>query len=323
MDLIYIKQYIKTFVKHNIFLSKIYSYYKILKFTIQGKKLNKHIILSNKIKSNGINSYKRSPQIIITLTSYPKRIHEVYYSIYSLLCQSFKPDKIILWLSLDEFSDKTKSLPNNLIELQNYGLTIKWVNKTYYSYDKIIHALNYFPNDILVTADDDIFYHRDWLKNLYYTFKEKQKIYDNIIICHRMHKITIKNGFPRPYNVWQQEITSNIPDPLNFPTGCGGVLYPPQCFYKNVCNTEEFSKIAPFADDIWLWGMALLNNYYFITANNCCKFKYIDIYRECNSYDKQNLKYYNITQSNNDKQINNLLHKYPLLLDIINNKRYK
>lgn len=325
MNLDFIKQNIKHLVKHNILLSKIYSYYKILKFTLQGKKLNKHIVLSNKIKSNGLNLYKRSTpplhtqKIIITLTSYPKRINDVYFSLYSLLCQSFKPDKIILWLSLDEFPDKMKSLPQKLIELQKYGLTINWINTTYNSYDKIIHALKLFPNDILVTADDDIFYHRDWLKNLYNTYIDEQRKHRKTIVCHRMHKITIKDGFPRPYNSWKQEIINNIPDPLNFPTGCGGILYPPHCFYKNVCHVDEFSEIAPFADDIWLWGMALLNNYYFITAKDTCKFKYIDIYRECNSYDKQNLKYYNVTLSNNDKQMYNLIKKYPLLLDIINN----
>ena len=320
MDLIYFKSYIKQYIKDNKFLSKLYSYYKILKFTIQKKSLNRNKILSKKIDTIGVSLDKRNPQIIVTLTSYPERINDSYFTIYSLLSQSLKPDKIILWLSLEEFPEKNKSLPSNLNELEKFGLTINWIPKTYYSYDKIIFALKSFPNDILITADDDIFYHKDWLKNLYSTYKESYKKNKNVIVCHRMHKITIKEGLPRPYNVWKHEIIDSSPDPLNFPTGCGGVLYPPQSLYKDVYKPEIFSQIAPLADDIWLWGMALLNNYYFITAKTCCKYKYVDVHRECNSYDIHNLKYYNITKNNNDLQLHQLLHKYPRLLTIINHR---
>lgn len=316
MDITHIKLFIKNYIKNSVFLSTVYFYYKIFKFTIQGKSLNKNKILTNKIQSKGVNSYKRTPQIIITLTSYPARINDSYFTIYSLLSQSLKPDKIILWLSLEEFPEKNNSLPKNLIELEQFGLTIGWIPKTYYSFDKIIHALKKFPNDILVTADDDIFYHKDWLKNLYNSYKNNK--YRNIIICHRMHKIALKNGLPIPYNAWQHEIQNDKLDPLNFPTGCGGVLYPPHCFYKDVCKEDIFTNTTPFADDIWLWGMALLNNCFFITAKNCCSFKYTNIYNECNSHNKQNLKYYNITMNNNDIQLYKLLQQYPKLLKIIN-----
>ena len=134
-----------------------------------------------------------------------------------------------------------------------------------------------------------------------------------------MHKIIIKNGFPASYSTSQHEIKSNELNPLHFPTGCGGILYPPHSLYKDVCKEEIFTKIAPFADDIWLWGMALLNNWYFITANKTCGFKYININQECNPHCNNNLKYYNITMNNNDLQMRNLLYRYPSLFKIIQN----
>ena len=43
----------------------------------------------------GITDEKREPNLIVSLTSYPDRIYDIHYCIYSLLIQSLKPNKII------------------------------------------------------------------------------------------------------------------------------------------------------------------------------------------------------------------------------------
>ena len=45
-------------------------------------------------------------RIIISLTSYPARIHIVYKVIESLIKQKEKADEIILWLSILEFPNQ-------------------------------------------------------------------------------------------------------------------------------------------------------------------------------------------------------------------------
>ena len=64
-------------------------------------------------KRYGLNCNKRSQKVIVSLTSYPKRINTVWITIETLLRQSFKPDKIILWLATDQF-DGIESLPTEL-----------------------------------------------------------------------------------------------------------------------------------------------------------------------------------------------------------------
>ena len=49
----------------------------------------------------GLNKSPRSEKVIVSLTSYLPRIHDVKYTIYSLLNQNFPPDELILWLDED------------------------------------------------------------------------------------------------------------------------------------------------------------------------------------------------------------------------------
>ena len=52
----------------------------------------------------GINKdTNRKEKIIVSLTSFPGRINEVWICIESLMRQTFKPDAIELWLSLKQF----------------------------------------------------------------------------------------------------------------------------------------------------------------------------------------------------------------------------
>ena len=55
--------------------------------------------------------------IIVSLTSFPQRIYEIHYTIFSLLNQTVKPSKVILWLAKEEFPNLEKDLPDTLLKL--------------------------------------------------------------------------------------------------------------------------------------------------------------------------------------------------------------
>ena len=160
----------------------------------------------------GLNYSPRAEKIIVSLTSYDKRINDVKYAIYSLLNQTFPPDKLILWLDEDSFPQREKNLPRDLLELKNFGLTIDWCENLR-SYKKLIPALEKYPDDIIVTADDDIFYRSDWLKILYDAHLENP----DCIIAHRAHRIRLDTrGNLFPYVQWQFEIklVNNPPEAI-------------------------------------------------------------------------------------------------------------
>ena len=54
-------------------------------------------------KRSGIVKKSRQQKVVVSLTSYPKRIGTVWITIETLLRQNVKPDVIILWLAKSQF----------------------------------------------------------------------------------------------------------------------------------------------------------------------------------------------------------------------------
>jgi len=208
-------------------------------------------------KSLGIAKNKRDVQIIVNLTTYDKRIKRVYLAVTSLLNQSVKPDKLILWLS-DEFSknESGKHIPENLEKLKNRGLSIRYV-RDLGSYSKYIYALKLYPDCIHVTADDDLYYTRNWLKDLLVAFHEDPKV----IHCHvaRAMKKTV-DGKLASYNKWKAHYDQFKGPSFNiFPYTGFGCLIPPNSMLPEIFNEKMFRLLSPKHDDAWIQAMAVLS----------------------------------------------------------------
>lgn len=283
------------------------NYKQKIKRDIDNDKLQKQI---NEFKETGVTKEKRNPRLIVSITSFEQRMYDVNFALYSLLNQTLKPDEIILWLGEKEFPHKEGNLPQSVLSLKNNGLTIKWC-KDMGPYTKLIPALKEYPDDIIITADDDIYYPRKFLELLYGAYlKEPQYIH-----CHRVHKITFdKNKNIQKYSKWIRQ-ASNIESSLcNFLTGAGGVLYPPNSLYKDVLNEELFLKLSPTADDIWFWAMAVLNNTRInVIKNNIAVLHFTNIERELGLNGETTLYRKNDIGGGNDKQLKNIFNHYPNL----------
>ena len=250
-----------------------------------------------------VNKIKREVPLIVSITSYEERFSDLVLSLYSILNQSIKPDRIILWLS-DTIPDLTY-LPYEITKYIKNGLEIKFV-KDINSYTKIIYALKYYSNAIIVTADDDIYYPVYWLEKLYYSYISHPKD----IQVHRAHRVKMENAKIAPYNTWVRHVNEEDARYTNFLTGVGGVLYPPNCFIKEVLREDIFLKNSPYADDIWLWVMALLSNRKIRVVNNHIKtLTCINIFRQIGLNKEKTLYSYN-KRGINDIQLNNLIKYY-------------
>ena len=60
-------------------------------------------------------------RVIVSMTSWTKRIGNVSHVVYSLLKQTVKPDSIEVNLSTEEFPNKEKDLPEDLVAMLNEG----------------------------------------------------------------------------------------------------------------------------------------------------------------------------------------------------------
>lgn len=209
-------------------------------------------------RRSGVTKSKRSPELIVSLTSIPSRMASLHLCLDSLLRQSTKPDRLILWLS--ESGDparptiSAKRLPRSLTRLCKRGLEIRWCDDLR-SYRKLVPTLKAFPNALIVTADDDFLYPRNWLRDLYEAYLAEPEY----IHCHRAHlMIAEDDGTLKPYLDWDFLAPGYTrPSMMLFPTGCGGVLYAPGHLDREVLNESAFLSLCPRADDVWFKAMSL------------------------------------------------------------------
>ncbi|MDR0476234.1 MAG: hypothetical protein LBH43_21530 [Treponema sp.] len=240
-----------------------------------------------------IPQFRESPEFIVTLTSYGKRVkNKAPYAIYSLFSQTVQPDKIVLWLA-----HGTK-IPCKLKKLQKLGLEIRFCEDIK-SYKKLIPALAAFPNDVLVTVDDDASYPPEWFKTIKEAYiNDPQKIH-----CYRVHEIILdENKKIITYMEWRRNIKSIEYSKRIFPIGIGGILYPPNTFTSEVMNKDKFQSLAPTGDDIWFWAMVHHNNKEYNLVKNCND-KIVDFGRDDGLYEINKVK--------NDEQIQNVIKEYP------------
>jgi hypothetical protein len=191
--------------------------------------------------------------VLVSLTSFPARIDMVWKTIFSILMQDRRPDKIILWLYKGEFNG-VESLPKKLKILQNYGLQIEFCEFNLKPHKKYYYALKAFPDMHLVTIDDDTLYPSDFISNII----EAKRQYPNCIISAVCRQIKMgTDGSPLPYKEWNYVKGDFGPSASLLPIGVGGPMYFPGCFAKEVTNMEALLNIAPTTDDLWLRAMSL------------------------------------------------------------------
>lgn len=242
-------------------------------------------------------------KIIASLTTYGSRINSVDLTLKTILNQTKKADKIILWLAEDEFN--FDNIPKDLLALHiNNLIEIKFC-KDLKSYKKLIPTLKLYSEEIIITFDDDILYKDDLIEKLY---AEHLK-FPNTVICGRGHKIRFNiNNSLKKYSKWDRRTQDFSEDYDILPTGAGGVLYPPNCFYKDILDESLFSRLAPNADDIWFKAMTLMNNKKSkILFQNKKEFTRLETIE-----DTQNETLYSKNKYSNDKYLKNVFDSYNL-----------
>ncbi len=241
--------------------------------------------------------------IIVSLTTYGRRVHSVYMTIESLMEQTMKPNRMILWLD-DSFEGKR--LPESINKLRKRGLEVAYC-KDLRSYKKLVPALCEYPEDAIITVDDDVIYEVNMLENLIIPYLQNP----HSIYCNRAHKmIPDGKGKLLPYNDWEWCCKEQGFSDLLFPTGVGGTLYPPHSLDEEVKNEEVFTRICPAADDVWFKAMSLKK------GTPVCRVETYHANGEEYLMDGETqdmaLSNQNVGQSMNDSQIDAVFTKYNL-----------
>ena len=192
-----------------------------------------------------------SPPIVASFTSIPQRSGFVHLAVASLLRQTLKPTRVVLWVAEDY------PVTRALRRLERRGLEIRRTEDIG-PYCKLIPSLQHFPDALVATFDDDFIYRRRTLETLHRAWQREPNA------VHAMNARPIArdaDGRLAPYSTWKHSGTTRTPTNL-LPIASAGVLYPPGAFGQGerpeVFNSEVFLKLAPRADDIWFKAMHLL-----------------------------------------------------------------
>lgn len=198
---------------------------------------------------------RREKKVIVSLTSFPERFSTLHICIKSLLRQSYKPDKIILYLGDDALN---MQLSENVLDLVQFGLEIAHRPDNLKPHKKYFYAMQEYPNDVIITVDDDIIYERNMLSSLVSSYFS----HPNAVSARRVHKMTKgADGIIEPYMQFNHECrTEKDPSMSLVATGVAGILYPPSCLPCEAFNINSIKKLCLNADDIWLKFMQIKNN---------------------------------------------------------------
>ena len=140
-------------MKHVISLGRVLQEMQQQQYIIRHDQLIEKTLNS---KENGVSSDRLCEyEVILSLTTYGKRLYEVAATIESIMQGSMKPNRIVLWLE-NELQDT--ELPIALKNQQGRGLEVIFC-KNVRSYKKLVPALCRFPDSAIITIDDDVIYH--------------------------------------------------------------------------------------------------------------------------------------------------------------------
>lgn len=239
--------------------------------------------------------------IIISLTTFGERAQTVYTTITTLINQDMRPQQIILWLDEEEFNDET--LPDKLKKLRD---EVSFFDICYCenlrSHKKYYYCLKQYPNNIIVTADDDVYYPSSWLGDLFKCHLQ----YPECVCCTNAHKMHLTSDYLiDSYNKWEYLVSDEGPDILLCPIGVGGVLYPPNIFHHDIFDKEFIKGNCFNADDLWLRIMTLLMGVKVAHINN-----YPYTFLSIKNSQKNALSKENVINNKNDEQLHNILSKY-------------
>ena len=220
-------------------------------------KLDNKSIRKEKLPKNALNTEPRKEKVIVSLTSFPARIEYVHLAIKSLMLQTYKADRIILWLAEEQFPDK--KLPQSLTDLCSYGLEIRFVENLY-GHKKYFYILQEQKrNEVVITYDDDLIYPPNSIERV---MKQHVK-YPFSIICNRAQALAYdEKGEIKNPGRWDTISKEGVRKPSYklCPSTGGGCLYPFNSLHMDSRNVDLVKEYALRGDDLWILFMATANN---------------------------------------------------------------
>lgn len=203
------------------------------------------------VESGITNDAIADEEVVVSLTTFRERYHDVYLAVESIMQGSVKPNRIVLWVS-EELKDDP--IPITLQRQMQRGLEIRF-RRDVRSFTKLIYALKEFPDSAIITIDDDVLYEFSTIENLLNAHRSRPGT-----ICANDIRIMPDKEHFFSHDIMDWKAATDRKEILREYVfeGFAGVLYPPHSLSDEVFNETAFMNICTTADDIWFSAMAML-----------------------------------------------------------------
>lgn len=241
-----------------------------------------------------------SPEIVVSVASYGKRIASIAPMIDSLRRQTVHPGRAFLWLPQRDFPRGLRDVPAEVVcALHDADVEPRFVENDLGPHNKYLWAMRAYPESTVITLDDDINYPCDLLERLL----SAHETWPHEVIGMRTHLITFHEGGLDPYERWEREQTKILDTPTQrvIPTGVGGVLYPAHCLDPHVFDEDAIARTCLYADDLWLKVMEVLKGTSTVCPSDGFTLDYVEGTQDVALYTT------NLHQGGNDAQINEIM----------------
>lgn len=230
-------------------------------------------------------SAPHTPRVIVSMTTYPPRIGAVPEAMESLLHQTVAPDRIVLCIAEDDFPELPEETAALLAELQRKGIEVLWAPHTLGPHDKYYWAMKAYPDDIVITVDDDLRYPLWLIEQL---LAEHYRNPHAVIAC-RSHLVRVEetddaNGTRiAPYAKWTLEQKEHLGTARHdlLATGGAGALYPPHFFDEELFDEAAIRELSLYADDLWMFINELRLDIPVVNTPRTYELSYVDHTQEC------------------------------------------
>ena len=187
--------------------------------------------------------------IIVSLTSFPARINSVWLVVDSLFSQTYRPAKILLVLTKDEFPAGMEGVPKSLKRFLDKGLEIVFTEQNLRPHNKYYYALNTYRDRNIITVDDDLYYWSDTIQRL----MELHRQHPDCVCGNSVLRINMNSD-----RFEFEHLQTNDVSFSNLAQGVCGVLYPMNFRSEELFNIDSINRMSLTADDQWLKAQGML-----------------------------------------------------------------
>ena len=195
-------------------------------------------------EGEGVNYKKRDIPIVVSVTTHDERLRTVYLALKSLMCQTMKPDEIVLYLAKGSGDGELV----NEEELSKCGVQIVRGLEDLKCHKKYYYALRDRKERIIISADDDKLYDNCFIENLY----RKHCDYPEAVICNYGDRIKYEADKVCTYITWNDDRASIEPETQICIKSHAGVLYPLGEYRERLLDKDVFLRLSELNDDLWV-----------------------------------------------------------------------